>query len=68
MGKMAGGNSSNISIEYDGESGEYFIVWEPLVIGTGRAVIDALQDLREAAHIGVDTMIDIKLKDIIKEA
>jgi predicted RNase H-like HicB family nuclease len=68
MGKMAGGNSSNISIEYDGESGEYFIVWEPLVIGAGRAVIDALQDLREAAHIGVDTMIDIKLKDIIKEA
>ncbi len=67
MGKMAGAKSSNISIEYDGESGEYYIVWEPLVIGAGEAAIEALQDLREAAHAGVDTIIELKLKDIIKE-
>jgi hypothetical protein len=68
MGKMAGGNNNNINIECDGKSGGYYIVWEPLIIGAGKAVIEALQDLREAAHAGVDTMIDLKLKDIIKEA
>jgi predicted RNase H-like HicB family nuclease len=68
MSKMAGGKTGNITIEYDGESGEYYVVWKPLVIGAGKAVIEALQDLREAAHAGVDTIIDLKLKDIIKEA
>jgi predicted RNase H-like HicB family nuclease len=68
MGKMAGRNNSNIEIEYDGEKGDYYIVWQPLIIGVGKAVIEALQDLKEAAHAGVDTIIDLKLKDIIKEA
>jgi predicted RNase H-like HicB family nuclease len=67
MGTMTGRNSGNINIEYDGETGEYYIVWEPLVIGAGKAVIEALQDLKEAAHAGVDTIIDLKLKDILKE-
>jgi len=59
--------SNSIDLEFDKKSGEYFIVWEPLVIGTGKTRDEALQDLREAAHFGVDTMIDRKLKDIKKE-
>jgi len=59
--------AKSIDLEFDKESGEYYIVWEPLVIATGKTTDEALQDLREAAHFGVDTMIDRKLKDIKKE-
>jgi len=59
--------ANSIDLEFDKESGEYYIVWEPLVIGAGKTAGDALQDLREAAHFGVDTMIDRKLQNIKKE-
>jgi hypothetical protein len=59
--------ANSIDLEFDKESGEYYIVWEPLVIGAGKTAGDALQDLREAAHFGVDTMIDQKLQNIEKE-
>ena len=59
--------ANNISLEFDEESGEYYIVWEPVVVGTGQTKDQALQDLREAAHFGVDTLIDRKLENIKKE-
>jgi predicted RNase H-like HicB family nuclease len=59
--------ANSINLEFDKESGEYYVVWEPLVIGTGKTKDEALQDLREAAHFGVDTMIDRKLQNIKKE-
>ena len=59
--------ANSIDLEFDKESGEYYIVWEPVVIGAGKTADEALQDLREAAHFGVDTIIDCKLKDIKKE-
>ena len=59
--------ANSINFEFDEESGEYYIVWEPVVIGTGKTEDEALQDLREAAHFGVDTMIDRKLGNIKKE-
>jgi predicted RNase H-like HicB family nuclease len=59
--------ASSINLEFDKKSGEYYIVWEPLVIGAGKTRDEALQDLREAAHFGVDTMIDRKLQNIKKE-
>ena len=59
--------ANSIDLEFDKESGEYYIVWEPVVIGTGKTDDEALQDLRETAHFGVDTMIDSKLENIIKE-
>ena len=60
--------ANRINLEFDKKSGEYYIVWEPLVIGAGKTAGDALQDLREAAHLGVDTMIDRKLQSIKKES
>ncbi len=54
----------DIKIEFDPETSSYFIIWEPLVISLGRTPEGALEDLREAAHLGVDTFIDIKIKDI----
>jgi len=59
--------ANSINLEFDKKSGEYYIVWEPVVIGAGKTAGDALQDLREAAHFGVDTMIDRKLQNIKKE-
>jgi predicted RNase H-like HicB family nuclease len=56
--------AKNINLEFDSEAGEYYIVWEPIVAGMGKTERKALEDLREAAHFGVDTLIDLKLKDI----
>jgi predicted RNase H-like HicB family nuclease len=59
--------ANSINLEFDKESGEYYIVWEPVVIGAGKTADEALQDLREAAHFGVDTLIDREVKNIEKE-
>ena len=53
----------DIEIEFDEETQEHYIIWEPVVIGLGKTRVEALQDLREAAHSGVDTLIDLKLAD-----
>jgi predicted RNase H-like HicB family nuclease len=55
---------NDINLEFDSETGEYYVIWKPVVIGMGKTGCEALEDLREAAHFGVDTLIDLKLKDI----
>ena len=55
---------SNINLEFDRETQEYHIFWAPILIGTGKTRHQALEDLRTAAHFGVDTLIDLKLQDI----
>jgi predicted RNase H-like HicB family nuclease len=67
MGKVTALTENDINLEFDRESGEYYIIWKPLVIGMGKTSRDALEDLREAAHFGVDTLINLKLKDVRKE-
>lgn len=56
----------DIEIEFDDQTQDYYIIWQPVVIGSGKTEAAALQDLRQAAHFGVDTLIDLKLKDIRK--
>lgn len=56
--------SSDIEIEFDQQTKDYCIVWQPIVISSGRTKEEALEDLREAAHFGVDTFVDLKLRDI----
>jgi hypothetical protein len=58
---------SSIDLEFDKESGEYYIVWEPVIIGAGKTADEALEDLRAAGHFGVDTLINRKLQNIKKE-
>ncbi len=58
---------NDINLEFDSKNGEYYIIWKPVVIGMGKTRGKALEDLREAAHFGVDTLIDLKLKNIRKE-
>jgi len=55
-----------INLEFDRETQEHYIIWEPVVIGIGKTRHEALEDLRMAAHLGVDTLIDLKLKGIGK--
>ena len=55
---------NDINLEFDSETGEYYIIWEPVVVGTGKLQPEALEDLRETAHSGINTLIDLKLKEI----
>jgi hypothetical protein len=57
-------DGNDINLEFDSETGEYYIIWEPVVIGTGKIPREALEDLRKTAHFGINTLIDLKLKDI----
>lgn len=67
MGKVTALARNDINLEFGSETREYYIIWEPIVISTGKTRHEALEDLREAAHCGVDTLIDLKLKNIAKE-
>lgn len=57
---------NEIHIEFDEVAKGYFAVWEPVVIGTGKTMRKALDDLRQTAHFGVDTFIDLRLENINK--
>ncbi len=57
-------STNDIEIDFDEETQNYHISWEPIVISLGKTKEKALEDLREAAHLGVDTLIDLKLRDI----
>ena len=57
-------HNHSIKIEYDNDTGTYYIIWQPVVIGSGNSVLEVLKDLREAAHFGIDTFIDMKLTGI----
>lgn len=51
---------NDIAIDYDEYSGCYFIIWQPFpAVGAGDTKQSALDDLREAIHAGVDTLINL---------
>jgi hypothetical protein len=57
--------NSEIQIEFDGEVRSYYTVWQPMVaIGMGRTEKEALEDLRAAAHFGIETKVNSKLREI----
>jgi hypothetical protein len=55
---------NNIKIEFDEDSGDYYIIWRPIIISSGKSWHGSLADLRQTAHFAVDALIDRKLKDI----
>ena len=55
---------NDIDIEFDAVSQGYYAIWEPVVIGMGQTEVKALEDLREAAHFCIDSLINLKFKDI----
>jgi predicted RNase H-like HicB family nuclease len=58
-----------IIIDYDDDSQSYYCIWRPLTsVGLGKTEAEALDDLRAAAHLGVETMVDLKLREIEKNS
>jgi predicted RNase H-like HicB family nuclease len=54
-----------IRIEYDEAIQSYYVVWRPPVaMGLGQTGTEALEELRAAAHFGIDKMVDMKLEEI----
>jgi hypothetical protein len=52
-------------IEYDEELQRYYIAWKPIAaIGLGGTEKEALEELRAAAYLGVDTAVNLKLVEI----
>ncbi len=54
---------NDIDISFDEETRAYYIIWQPLIAGMGNTIHEVLEDLRQAAHLGVDTLINSKLRD-----
>jgi len=53
---------NEILIEYDAETMNFFAVLEPFpAIGMGETEKEALEDLRKAAYLGIETVIDMRL-------
>jgi hypothetical protein len=58
----------DIRIEYDELLRSYYIVWNPVAAaGLGSTEKEALEELRAAAHFGIDTAVDIKLSKVSRE-
>jgi len=54
-----------IVIAYDDDSQNYYCIWRPLTsVGLGKTEAEALDDLRAAALFGIETMVDLKLREI----
>lgn len=50
--------SRDIQINFDTVSNSYYIVWQPMVvISAGPTIEEALKELKEAAHFGIDTIL-----------
>jgi len=61
--------SDEITIDYDDDSQSYYCIWRPLTsVGLGKTEAEALDDLRVAAHFGIETMVDLKLREIEKNS
>lgn len=58
---------NEIEIAFDDVTQDYYAFWKPIAIGAGKTKNETLQDLKQAAHFGVDTFIDLKVKDISTE-
>jgi predicted RNase H-like HicB family nuclease len=53
---------NEIITEYDDDSQTYYIIWQPwVVVGMGETEKEALEDLRAAAHFGIEAMVNEQL-------
>ena len=59
-------SKGEIQVAFDEVIQGYYAIWEPVVIGTGKTRREALDDLRQTAHFGVDIFIDSRLENINK--
>jgi len=52
-----------IKVEFDEVSQNYYVVWQPIIMGMGETRGEALDDLKEAAHCCVDTFVGLSLEN-----
>jgi hypothetical protein len=64
---MESAEKHEIIIEYDETFESYYVIWEMAVAGLGKTKRLALSDLQKAAHLGIDTVVNSKLKTIEQE-
>jgi predicted RNase H-like HicB family nuclease len=58
-----------IIIDYDDDSQSYYCIWRPLPsVGLGKTEAEAINDLRKAAIFGIETTVDLKLREIEKNS
>jgi len=57
-------NNGKIKIKLAKITQKYYIVWELSAIALGKTKQEALENLREATHFGVDSLINQKLRNI----
>ena len=58
-------DDGEMTTEYDDELQSYYIVCTCMAAaGLGKTKQEALADFREAAHLGIDTAVDLKLAEI----
>lgn len=56
---------NEILVAYEDDSQSYYSIWQPLTcVGLGKTKVEALADLRAAAHFGIETVVDLKLTEI----
>jgi hypothetical protein len=61
-------SANEMIIEYDEELQSYYIIYHPMAaVGLGETEREALADWREVAHLGIDTMVDLKLEEIMRK-
>ena len=56
-------DDSRIEVEFDEATLSYYVVWRPVIIGSGATRKEALEDLGEVAHLCIDTFVGLELKD-----
>ena len=56
-------------IAYDDDGQSYYCIWRLLIsVGLGKTEVEALDDLRAAAHLGVEKMVYLKMREIEKSS
>ena len=55
-----GESVDNIEIGFDEESFNYYAVLKLIALGLGKTREEALNDLSEAGHFGLDTIVNLK--------
>ncbi len=55
----------DIIMEFDPPGGDYCTFWNPpAALGAGKTASEAVEDMRSALHACIDTLLDLKLKEL----
>jgi hypothetical protein len=56
-----------MTIPYNDASQSHYCIWRPLTsVGLGKTEAEAFNNLRAAAHLAIETMVGLKMREIEK--